>query len=177
MPDLRVVIFYGIFESFFLIYLGISLFGLKIKITRLLLAVLCYTGIPFIIRWIFGYLGIPLGSHVLLNMFTMAIILRLITRKSWGIAFGASFSVFVLLFIGEVFVMLPLKKFIYLNKNFYFEVFWGYMGLIPAAILLAIIKYFDVNIFTIGNKHTLDGVKNNLENQDEEQNQRGKPSQ
>jgi len=107
----------------------------------------------------------------------MAIILRLITRKSWGIAFGASFSVFVLLFIGEVFVMLPLKKFIYLNKNFYFEVFWGYMGLIPAAILLAIIKYFDVNIFTIGNKHTLDGVKNNLENQDEEQNQRGKPSQ
>lgn len=29
MTDFRVVLFYGIFESFFLIYLGISLFGLS----------------------------------------------------------------------------------------------------------------------------------------------------
>lgn len=177
MPDLRVVIFYGIFESFFLIYLGISFFGLKITRLKLILAALYYTGIPFIIRWIYGYLDIPLGTHVFLNMFAMAIILRLTTRKDWVIAFGASFFIFVLLFIGEVFIMLPIKKFVYLNKNVYFQVFWGYMGLIPAAVLLAIIKYFDVNIFNIGNKNTLDGVKENLENQDEEQYQRGKPPQ
>jgi hypothetical protein len=170
MPDLRVVLFYSVFESFFLIYLGISLLGARINKTKFLLAGLVYTGVPVLVRWIYWLLGIPLGTHALLNLTALITLLRLATGMNWPAVFGASLSVLILLFSGEIFMFLSFVKLVPINNNVFYRIILGYASLVPAVLALVFIKYYNVNIFTLGRNRTLAETGDNLENTENEKN-------
>ncbi|MHB8172772.1 MAG: hypothetical protein ACYDG6_14790 [Thermincolia bacterium] len=167
MPDPRVFFFYGVFESFFLIYVGISLFGLEVTRSRLLVAGSIYTVLAFINRWINWLLGIPVGIHTIINLVILTIILRLITKEKWLVAFGVSLCIFIILYIGEIFVFLPFGKYLD-SKNIYLQIFLGYLGLVPSALTLSLIKYYNVNIFSIG-RIVQAGISEKAENIEDEQ--------
>lgn len=152
MPDPRVILFFGVFECFFLVYLGISLTGIGVSKRKILMGGTIYAIVPAITRWITGMLGIPFYVHSVLNMLVLAIILYWLTEEKLLVSMGAALCSYILCFIGEIFVLLPLRGYIYSEHNAYSQIILGYLGLIPAVLTLVLIKRFNVNIFSVGKR-------------------------
>ena len=147
--NLGVLFLFYIEEAIALAVLGPTLFGIRpgakdVAIMGVLQGVLIY-----LVRNIFRTFNISPFVHTFVLLLTLIIIIRLITGASWGIASASSIVGFIVLIIGEMFVVPFLWP--YLNLTFeklatstWLHILSGYLAdslLFILAIIVGLTKF------------------------------------
>lgn len=142
MEDLRVLLFLHIVVAILMSITGLRLFGYKGELKTFIYIGIIQGTFVWLIRGLYYYFNIPLGTHTLILMLSLFILIKLFTRVNWGIAFGSSLVSFSLAMIGGGLPGLVMNYF-NLNVNDIISNTWlhiliGYSETIFMIILLVI---------------------------------------
>ena len=141
MKTLLPFIFYGLPESFLLISAALCLLGLKIRVSRLLIAGFCLGGV--------SYLAVvflrDMGLHTAVILVALVLVLAIWFRLSIATSVTGCFLSYFLLSIGEILILSPIQHFIGFSNDQIASSPWARicLGWISAGFLIiAIAAHF-----------------------------------
>lgn len=102
MQDLWVLFLFYIEEAAAAVFLGLSLLGNKPSLKNVISIGVLQGIIVWLVRFLFFTFNIPLGLHVLLTLISLIIIVRFITKISWGLSSAVGLMSFITIIISEV---------------------------------------------------------------------------
>lgn len=146
MEDLRVLFFFYIVEGFLMTMTGLRLFGYKTNVKILAAISITYGASIWIIRGVYQYYHIPLGSHSLILTVILSFLIKMIGKVNWGTALGAALVSFSLVMLGGGMSVVIIQYFqLDVNNvlsNPWLHVLMGYTEIVFLALMLIINKVF-----------------------------------
>lgn len=103
--DIRVLLLYYLVESSFLAYTGLRLLGVRINFKQVISVGIIHASAVFIVRGLYTIFGLTFGTHTLILLFVMALLLNKIGRVRWGVAFTAALIGMMLITLGDMVTM------------------------------------------------------------------------
>ncbi len=136
MGTLRALFF--IFEGSLLAIVGAKVMGEQLGRKSILLISLIYGVSVLGIRSLYQFLKIPFGSHTLILALLMLLLLWQMGKLPLPTATYSTLISFILLFVGEPLVALPLIKYFHLSfDKIMIDIFWFYViGLASNSLLI-----------------------------------------
>lgn len=148
MDDLRVLVFFYIFESAMVGFVGFALIGFRMNLRQIILVGLGQGTIVYLVRGLYKMNEIPLGTHTFFNLLGLILILYLVTRKGFGSCITGSLLGFIIVILSESLTLPILYTFLNTTVESVLSDTWshitmGYVGdwlLLLTTILLAITR-------------------------------------
>lgn len=159
MNDLRVLVFYYFVEAALLGYVGLALIGYRLTRKQFCQVGVAQGLIVYTVRSISDLLGFNPGSHTVLVMVCLIVVLRLVTHQRWALCSVASMLAFIILYVSEGLLMPPLLNYLDLTyeeatANPWLHIAMGYCGnwlVILVSIYLTFSKKVLFNVNRIQN--------------------------
>lgn len=107
-------------ESFFMSIIGMGLIGIRLGIRQYLTIGIIHGFFVYVIRNIYLLNEIPFGTHTIILLLIMIILIHYVGKLSWGEAAVAGFVGIAIMLINEAIVIVP---------------FYGYFNLKFAAVM------------------------------------------
>jgi len=153
MEDLRVLFFLHIVEAFLMTITGLRLFGYKGNIKIYLSIGLIHGIIVWSVRGVYLHYHIPFGTHTLILLAIYYLLVKTISKVSWGTALGAALVSFSLVLIGGV-VSGVLVQSLHLNmgdivNNPWLHVLVGYSENVFLVLLLIVNVIYGFTLNTV----------------------------
>ena len=101
MEDIRLFLFFFWVQSFLQVATGVGLFDFKFSWKRVLAAGIIHGVFVWLIRSLYVMFDIPFGTHSLILLVLLIIIIKLVVGTDWGIATGASLTSMTLVMLGS----------------------------------------------------------------------------
>lgn len=158
MEDLRVLVFFYIIEGALVGYTGMALIGIRLNLKQTVMVGLLQGLLVYLVRGIYTINQWPLGTHTVLNLLGLIIILRLVGRRNWGASAVAGLVGFIILILSESatfpFILSKLNITIEdIMSNTWLHIVTGYLGdalLILACLFTAFTGRALINIEHLG---------------------------
>lgn len=101
MNDLEVLFLFYIEEAAAAAFLGLALLGMRPGLKEMLAIGAMQGFAVYLIRNIYSFLKIPLGTHLIFTIFAMVIFIKLTLKAKWGMALSATLIAFISIIISE----------------------------------------------------------------------------
>lgn len=103
MNNLIVTILHLGIDGFLVTYVALKLFKVEVNLTKLFLVAGIYATLVFTVRKIYSMLGIPFGTHTLILVALLILLLRYVAKSPWVYAIpGALFSLVLIILASPI---------------------------------------------------------------------------
>ncbi|ATW27328.1 hypothetical protein [Candidatus Formimonas warabiya] len=156
MEDLKVIIFFYMIQSLLMILTGLKFFSVKYKTKNVLVPVFVFGLVIWLVRKLYIYFQIPLGTHTLVLLVLFCVILRIFFRLNITYILGIAFLDFSLVMLGGGLTVYFYKIFNvqpeFVLDHAWMHILMGQVENIFLIILLLILELFNISIFKIMRK-------------------------
>lgn len=155
--DIRVFLLYYWVESCLIAYVGTGLLGIKFNIKNLIKIGLIHGSAVFVIRGLYTYFGFIFGTHTLILLAVMTILLSLFVKIRPGIALASALIGVMVLILGDIVTMpyfyklmdVPVEQ---IWANLWTHVLAGYVSDSVLIMTAFIISFGKVSLFNLGSQ-------------------------
>lgn len=147
------LLFYPV-EAAVLAFLGLALLGIKPGLKKILTIGVLQGIAVFLIRNIYRYYDIQLGTHIFFTLAAMIIIVRYVSRIGWGEASAAAILAFIVLAVDETIGLPVTLNMVGINfktsvNNSFWHIVIAYLGEIPIYIMAFIVGFTNFSLFKL----------------------------
>jgi len=140
VEDLRVLLFFYMFEGGVMAYCSLALLGLRIPFKHLALVSAGGGLAVYLLRGLYAYTGIPFGSHTLLMILVMVLLYRFVAKIEWGIGTVVALLGFILVQLSEACLLVPVAGLFKISidrilANVWLHILLGWLVELPVVIL------------------------------------------
>lgn len=152
--DIRVLLFFYWVEACMLAYAGLGLLGIRVPLNEIIRIGVSHGIAVFMVRGFYSSMGIPFGTHTLILVLILSLLIAKFTHLRWGIALSASLLGMVTLILGESLILPNFHELLNLTvdqiwANPWTHVLAGYVGdilLVIVTVLIALTNFSLVQI-------------------------------
>lgn len=150
MDNLIVLLFCYLLQSILMVYVGLALFDIPLEKKRLILCG-AFLGVGvWLIRGVYSLLGATLGSHSLILLLLVLLVLKTVGNQKWPIALGATLVSMILLVLGSAFIQVLIKVFSLeisqILNNTWSHILWGFLESVFLVLFFFLNKLFGLTI-------------------------------
>lgn len=152
--DIRVLLFFYWIESCMIAFAGLGLIGIRVPLSNIVKIGILHGVAVFIVRGFYSSMGIPFGTHTLILVLIMSLLIAKFTHLSWGIGLSASLLGMVTLILGESLVLPYFHKILNMTVDQIWENPWthvmaGYVGDILLLVVTLLIAFTNFSLVRI----------------------------
>jgi len=153
MDDLRVLAFLGLWESSFLAYVSPGIVGCRMPVGTALRIGLIHSIAVYLLRGVYRWMGWALGTHTLLCLVLLLIMVKAASRAKLGVAAAGTFFAFQLLLMGEVMsyfaITMSGSTVVELLENPWVHIGMGWVGAMPLLVVSFLIWRYGINVLRL----------------------------
>ena len=153
MEDLRVLFFFYIIQGLLMVIAGVQFFDLKINNKQIIAVGACYGLVIWLVRGVYSYYSIPLGTHTIVLAILFCIIIKIITKTPVYYAVGISLMSFCLVMLGVGVVAFAIKlnslNLEQIMSNIWLNILFGHIENSILIIFMVVSRLLKFNISNI----------------------------
>ena len=131
-------------EAALMVFLGLGLLGYRIPLRKLFVISIIQGILIYLTRSLYILFEAPIGTHSIILIFTMVLLLRYIAGISSGVALAATLLGVSIIGLGDSLLSIPLMErladsaFVAFRENIFKQVFYGYLSLTFLILLVVV---------------------------------------
>jgi hypothetical protein len=153
MDDLRVLVFLGLWESSLLAYVSPGIVGYRIPVITAFRIGLIHSIAVYLLRGIYRWMGWALGTHTLICLVFLLVMVKVASRARLGVAAAGTFFAFQVLLMGEVISYFAITRsgstVVEMLERPWVHIGMGWIGTIPLLVLSSLIRRYGINVLRL----------------------------
>lgn len=156
MVEIEVLLFLYLIQAMLIVFSGLVFFEVKrVSKVKIIALSVIFAACILAVRTIYLTFEIPFGSHTIVLILMLTLIVKMGAKASWGISFSLSFMAMSLILIGSV-LSIPVVSLLGLTtnevlSNSQMHILAGNIENLPLFLFFIAVKFFDLRYSKILN--------------------------